>query len=113
VDRVGLELGRVVRIRVAAGQPEAALADECGQIVLDLPGLPSLGEAGRQSGGQAEVVVDRFEEDRSAVGALVRGVEGCDLGLGEERGEQQRLHHSLFGHSRASSVKGSVCVHRG
>jgi hypothetical protein len=113
VDRVGLELGRVVRIRVAAGQPEAALADQRGEIVRDLARLAPLGEAGRQVTGQGEVVVDHLEQDRSAVGTLLRRVEGGDQGLVEQRGEQQRLDSSLFGHSRTSSVKGSVCAHRG
>jgi hypothetical protein len=65
----------------------------------------------RQPGGAPAVVVDRLEEDRSAVGALLRGVEGCDQGLGEQRGEQHRLH-SLFGHSRPSSVGATCCPHR-
>ena len=69
VDRVGLELGRIVRIRVAAGEAKAALPDEGGQIVFDLPRLAPFGDAGRQSGGQREFVVDRFEQDGAAVGA--------------------------------------------
>jgi hypothetical protein len=42
----------------------------------------------------------------------VRGIEGRDQGFGEERGEQQRLD-TLFGHLRASSVKGTARLHRG
>jgi hypothetical protein len=74
-------------------------------------GLAPLRDTGRQAGGELEVVVDRLEEDRSAVGALLRGVEGCDQGLGEQRGEQHRLH-SLFGHSGPSSVSATCCPHR-
>jgi hypothetical protein len=55
--------------------------------VLDLPLLAPLGETRRQLARQAERVVDRFEQDRSAIGALMRGVEGRDQGLVEERGE--------------------------
>jgi len=112
VDRVRFELGGIVGIRVAAGEAEAALADEGGEVVFDLPRLAPLGEAGRQLASQLEFVVDRLEEDRSAIGALLRGIEGRHQGLVEELGEQQRLH-TLFGHSCASSVKGSACVHRG
>lgn len=75
MDRVVPEQGGVVRIRVAAGQTEAPLPDERGEIVRDLPGLARLGEAGRQASGQAEFVVDRLEEDGTAIGALMGGVE--------------------------------------
>ena len=104
VDRVGLEVGCIVGIRVAAGETEAALADECGQVVLDLPCLAPLGEAGRQLGRQVEFGVDRLELDRAAVGALVRGV--------EERGEQHCLDQSLFDHSRVSFARELLCLQR-
>ena len=112
VDRVGLEVGGVVRIGVAAGQAEAALPDQRGQILLDLPRLAPLGNARRQAGGEMQVVVDGLEEHRPAVGALLRGVESRDQRLLEQRGEQHRLGNSLFGHSWPSSVCGTPRPHR-
>jgi hypothetical protein len=42
VDGVGREGRRIVGIRLAAGQAEAALADRRGQVVLDVPAWHSL-----------------------------------------------------------------------
>jgi len=112
LDRIGLEVGRIVRIGVAAGEAEAALPDERGQIVFDLPRLAPLGKAGRQPGGQGELVVDRFEQDGAAVGALVGRVEGGNQRFVEERGEQHRLY-SLFDHLSPPSVRGTARPHRG
>ena len=110
VDRVVFEAGGIVAIHVAAGQPEAAVPDERGEIVRDLPRLASPGEAVRQPGGQAGLVVGCLEQDRAAIGALVRGIESSEEGLGKEVREQHRFH-TLFGHRCASSVTGCVRVH--
>jgi len=112
VDGIVLEPGGIVGIGVAAGEPEAALPDEGGQVVLHLSLLAPLGEAGGEARCEAQPIVDRLEQDGTAIGAQLRRVELSDEGLGEEVGEQHRLHR-LFGHRSASSVNGSVHVHRG
>jgi hypothetical protein len=61
----------VVGIGVAARQAEAALTDQGGEIVGNLPGLAPLGDAGRQPGAELQGVVDRFEENDGAAGALL------------------------------------------
>jgi len=74
VDGVVLEPGRIVAIGVAAGEPEAALPDAGGQVVLHLPHLAPLGETGGEARREAQPLADRFQQHRPAVGPLLGSV---------------------------------------
>jgi hypothetical protein len=87
---------RVVRVRVAAGDPEGPLAQQLLDLVSDLARLTPVAQAGGQSLRQAELLVDGFEQQRTAVRAAVLLVELRDHGLArDELRKRNRLCGSV------------------
>ena len=78
VDRIVGQPGGVVAVGVAAGQAEHALAQQLEELMPDLARLPRVAEGVGQSLRQAELGVDRLEQDGAAIRTGVGHVEARD-----------------------------------
>jgi hypothetical protein len=96
VDRVVGQPGGVVAIRIAADQPENALAYQVDQLVLDFARLPAIPQAARHRIGHPELPIDGLEQDRTPIGTGVGDVELHD-------------HIRL---EREADLRYTVCSHR-
>jgi hypothetical protein len=75
VDRVVGQPGGVVAIRIAAEQPEDALAYQVDQLVLDLAPLAPVPETAGHRLGDPRLAIESLEQHRPAARAGVLGVE--------------------------------------
>ncbi len=83
---------RVVAIGIPARDPEDALRHQVVHRVRDFRRHPTVGQAARQRGRQAETSVRRFQENRPTIRTRVRLIKGCD----ERAIEQIREENSLW-----------------
>jgi hypothetical protein len=90
--------GGVVAVGVAADQPEDPLPHPLQDVVLDLAALAAVPQAAGDGRGHAELLVDRLEQHRPAVGAGVLRVEPGDHALVEF---EAQLRYTVCSH-RAS-----------
>ena len=112
MNRVVREPIGVVRIGIAAGEPEDALGQQILERVPHLPRLPILDEA---SGEAIDQPVARFrglEQDRAAIRARVGLIERRDEGFVEEVWEEDSLWYRVGAQSKASVVGKSVVWQR-
>ena len=94
---------------MATGESEDALREQVPQRVLDLPRLPIIHEATRETVDQSVAFFRRFEQDRAAIGARLRLIESRDEGFVEEVREENSLWYRVaVQHKRLRSRKSSV-----
>ena len=101
VDGVLGQPRAVVAIGVAAGDPEDALLHQLAQRVLDLAGLPPIGQAGRQPSSQPQAVVEGLEQHGPPIRAGVSLVEPGDDGRAQPLAFEGHLRYTVCSH-RAS-----------
>jgi hypothetical protein len=103
VDRVLGQSRGVVAVGVAAGDPVDAPPHQLDQLVLDLAGLPRVGQAGRQPPGHHQAVVERLEQHRPPI--------RTGVGLAELAHDRLRQPLELEGHLRYTvcSYRASSC----
>ena len=95
VGRVLGQPGGVVAVGVATGNAVDALPHQRDQLVLDLAGLPPVGQTGRQPLGNPQAVVQGLEQHRASV----------QLACLIEPGDDRRPHPlELEGHDYESPV---------
>ena len=101
VNGVGRQAGRVVGIRIAAGNREHALCQQLAQGVIDLAGLPLVAQTSGQSIDQSVAAVSSLQQDGAAIGTAILLIELQHGRLVENLGEQQTLCRAIFEHAEA------------
>src|SRR5271157_4736568 len=101
VNRVGRQAGRVVGVRIAAGNREHALRQQLAQGVIDLAGLPPVSQTSGQRLDQSVAAVSRLQQDGSAIGTAIQLIELQHNWLSENLWEQQTLCRAIVRHAKA------------
>jgi hypothetical protein len=101
VDGVVDQPGSVVAVGVASAQPEDPLLQQLDRLVHDLARLPPVVAAGGQAPAQAELGVQRLEQQQPTIGAGGRQIEAGDDRLGKPVALEAHLGYTVCGH-RAS-----------
>jgi hypothetical protein len=112
VDRIVGQPGRIVAVAVATGYPEHALPRQLDDLMPDLAQLPRIGEGVGQPLRQAELGIDRLEQDGPAIRIGVGHVEGGDHRLGIILESEGRLRYTACSHRISSHLCVEASSHR-
>ena len=82
MDRVGSQARGIVAVGITAGDAEEPLAQQVSNRMLDLAGLPTIGQAGGQPPAQLQRRIASLEQDRPAIGAAVPLIKAHQQRLG-------------------------------
>jgi hypothetical protein len=96
----------VVGIGVTAGEAEDPLGEQLPDLVVDLSGLPVIGETACEFLGQAELFIDSLQQHGAPVGAGVGKIEPSGERAAKKLWKENALCRSLGGHQKASVVCG-------
>jgi hypothetical protein len=89
VNGIGPETGRVVGIRIAAGNREHALCQQLAKRMIDLARLPLVFEASSQAADQFIAALGRLQQDGSAIRTALPLIELQYGGLGKNLGNNK------------------------
>src|ERR1700677_4240541 len=104
VNRILGQTGRIVRVRISAGDREHTLCHQLAQRVIHLDGLALVAKARSQTSHQSVAAIGGFQQQGSSVRTSFALIElGCDR-LAKNSREQQTLCCAIFRHSEASFV---------
>ena len=104
MNRVVREPIGVVRIGMAAGEPEDPLRQQIHERMPHLPGLPIIDEAAGEAIDQPVARLRGLDQNRSAIRARVWLIEGRDEGFVEEVWEEDSLWYRVVAQAKASVV---------
>src|ERR1039457_2521476 len=104
VNRIGTQTGRVVGVRIAAGDREHTLREKLLQGMIALAGLPRVSQASSQTVDQSVAAVGSLQQDGSAIRTALPLIELQYGGLGKNLREQQTLCRGKVDHAEASPV---------
>ncbi len=104
VNGIGRQTGRVVGVRITAGNREHALRQQLAHAMIDLARLPCVAQTSSQSFNQSVAAIGRLQQHGSAIGTALPLIELDYGGLGKNLGEQQTRCRAIVNHAEASLV---------
>jgi hypothetical protein len=104
VNGIGPQTGRVVGVRIAAGNREHALREKLLKRRIDLACLPLVFQTTGQATDQSVTTLRRLQQDRSAIRTALPLIEMQYGGLGKNLRQQQTLCRGKVDHAGASPV---------
>ncbi len=104
VNGIGRQTGRVVGVRITAGNGEHTLRQQLAQAMIDLARLPCVAQTSSQTLDQSVAAIGGLQQHGSAIGTALPLIELDYGGLGKNLGEQQTRCCAIVNHAEASLV---------
>lgn len=112
VQRIVRQPGGVVRILVATGQAKDPLAQQIAEWMTDLVGISAIDQTPGQPIGHLELVIQRFEQHRPAIGTGLGLIEPGDHRLQVVVEFERHLRYTVCRHRGSSSRASEASEHR-